>query len=370
MKSDKSIKHNTESTNDKGCILLTGGGTAGHVTPNLALLPHLKEAGYDIHYIGSEDGIERSLIASYDYVTYHAIPSGKFRRYFSLKNFTDPFRVLAGISRSKRILKELSPKLIFSKGGFVSVPVALSAKKIAPLVSHESDYTPGLANKISARYAEKVCVTFEDTKQFVGKKAVYTGTPIRGELFSGDRQRGLEFLGMSGEKPVLLIMGGSLGAEAVNRAVREALPELLQRFDIAHICGKGKVDASINREGYVQFEYVKEELPDVFAATSLLLSRAGANAVFEILALAKPALLVPLPSKSSRGDQILNAEYFKKRGYSDVLMQEDITPEVLKSRLFDLYSNRERYIKAMSSESAREGTKNVLNVIFETLDAK
>ena len=351
-------------------ILLTGGGTAGHVTPNLALLPHLKSAGFDIHYIGSEDGIERSLLSSYDYVTYHAIPSGKLRRYFSLKNFTDPFRVLAGISRAKKILKRVRPKLIFSKGGFVSVPVVLSAKHIAPIVSHESDYTPGLANKIGARFAEKVCVTFEDTKQFVGEKAVYTGTPIRDALFSGDREAGLKYLGFDGRKPVLLIMGGSLGAASVNQAVRNALSVLLSRFDIAHICGSGKVDSSIKRPGYVQFEYIREELPDVFAASDILLSRAGANAVFEFLALMKPALLVPLPSKSSRGDQILNAEYFKKRGYADVLMQEDVTPAVLVERLFELYSNRDKYVENMRGANAKDGTKSVLNVIFETMGEK
>lgn len=359
----------THGTDKKPVVLLTGGGTAGHVTPNLALLPHLKSAGFDIHYIGSEDGIEKSLLSSYDYVTYHSIPSGKLRRYFSLKNFTDPFRVIAGISRAKKILKKLRPKLVFSKGGFVSVPVVLSAKRIAPVVSHESDYTPGLANRIGSRYAKKVCVTFEDTKQFVGKKAVYTGTPIRDELFSGNAEAGFKFLGLDGKKPLLLIMGGSLGAEAVNRAVRCALPELLTRFDIVHICGAGKVDKSVDAPGYVQHEYIKEELSDVFAATSIMLSRAGANAVFEVLALMKPALLVPLPSKSSRGDQILNAEYFKKRGYSDVLMQDDMTPELLTERLFSLYDAREKYIERMAKESAREGTKNVLNVIFETLDA-
>lgn len=351
-------------------IILTGGGTAGHVTPNLALLPHLRDAGYDIHYIGSEDGIEKTLLSSYDYVTYHSIPSGKLRRYFSLKNFTDPFRVLLGISRAKKIIKKLRPKLVFSKGGFVSVPVVLGAKRIAPVISHESDYTPGLANRISSRYAKKVCVTFEDTMQFVGEKAVYTGTPIRDELFAGDADKGFKFLGLSGKKPVLLVMGGSLGAEAVNRALREALPELLTRFDIAHICGAGKVDPSAIVPGYVQFEYIKEELADVFAAASIMLSRAGANAVFEILALMKPALLVPLPSKSSRGDQLLNAEYFKKRGFSKVLLQEDITPELLTEQLFELYSEREKYSDRMAQESAREGTKNVLNVIFETLDAE
>ncbi len=353
----------------KDIILLTGGGTAGHVTPNLALIPDLIQAGFEIHYIGSKDGIERSLINTCPDVTYHAISSGKLRRYFSLKNMTDPFRVLKGMFESKRILKRLRPRLIFSKGGFVSVPVVISAKRIAPVISHESDYTPGLANRIGTKYAKKICVTFEDTKAFVGQKAVYTGTPIRRELFSGDRSAGLSYLGFDGIKPILLMMGGSLGASAVNDALRLALPKLLPHFDVAHICGNGKIDESLSLPGYAQFEYIKDPLPDVFAATDIVISRAGANAVFEFLALKKPALLIPLPAANSRGDQILNAKYFRKRDYADVLLQEDMTPDTLAERVLLLYDERSKYIDAMKKADAARGTDNVLNVIFETIAA-
>lgn len=198
-------------------IILTGGGTAGHVTPNLALLPRLRAEGYEIHYIGTAEGIEKSLVDGLEGVTYHTISAGKLRRYFSLKNLTDPFKVVGGIFQAKRIINKVKPDVVFSKGGFVSVPVVIAAKGMAPIVAHESDYTPGLANKITAKFADRVCVTFEDTLKYVGAKGVHTGTPIRPELYGGDRQRGLDFTGFSGEKPILLTMGGSQGAQAHKR---------------------------------------------------------------------------------------------------------------------------------------------------------
>lgn len=354
---------------NKKIIVLTGGGTAGHVTPNIALLGELKKAGFEIHYIGSKDGIEKELIAAQKGVAYHEISSGKFRRYFSLKNFTDPFRVGHGISQSKKIIKTLKPDLVFSKGGFVSVPVVIAAKGKCPIVCHESDYTPGLANKIAARYADTICVTFEDTLKYTDKaKSIHTGTPIRGELFSGDRQKGLDFLGFSGNKPIILVMGGSLGAEAVNTAVRSALPELTKKFDIIHLCGKGKLDESIDKSehpGYRQYEYISAELPDLMACTDLAISRSGANSVFEFLALRIPAIFVPLTLEQSRGDQILNAEYCEKKGYSAVLQQKDVTPESLMSKVNEVYENRSRYISAMESDKTLNGTERVLEVILK-----
>ncbi|MEG1559563.1 MAG: undecaprenyldiphospho-muramoylpentapeptide beta-N-acetylglucosaminyltransferase [Clostridia bacterium] len=348
-------------------IILTGGGSAGHVTPNLALIPKLVDDGFEIHYIGTVDGIERKLIANVDGVIYHVVSAGKLRRYFSIKNFTDPFKLIKGISQAKKIIKDVKPNVIFSKGGFVSVPVVIAAKKRAPVISHESDYTPGLANKIGAKYAQKVCVTFLDTIKFVGKKAVHTGTPIRKELFMGKRERGLNFLGFSGEKPLLLAMGGSLGAQGLNAALRSALPELLKLYDIVHICGAGKVDEDRKEKGYAQFEYIRQELPDVFAAADFALSRAGANAIFEFLALHKPALLVPLPSANSRGDQDQNADYFVKKGYAMSVKQEELSPEKLLTLLTELYEKRKFYEGNMEKEPTANGTNRVYNVIMEVM---
>lgn len=351
-------------------IILTGGGSAGHVTPNIALLPMLREQGFKIHYIGTKDGIEAKLIGEEKGVEFHAIASGKLRRYFSLKNFTDPFKVIKGVVQSKRIIRSLKPDVVFSKGGFVSVPVVIAAKGKCPVICHESDYTPGLANRIAAHYATKVCVTFEDTLKYSKGNAVHTGTPIRRELYGGSREKGLEFMGFSGSKPVIMVMGGSLGALALNEAVRAALPKLTAHFDIVHLCGRGKVDERIKHPGYVQYEYIAQGLPDLLAATSIVVSRAGANAVFEFLALGIPALLVPLPLEASRGDQLLNAEYVRKKGYAMVLPQEDITPAVLYDRIMELYANREAMIGRMKSDPTLDGTEEVLGVILESIGAQ
>ena len=350
-------------------IILTGGGSAGHVTPNLALLPQLQAEGIEVHYIGTADGIERTIVSERSDITYHVISSGKLRRYFSWKNFTDPFRVLRGMFQARRIMREVKPAAVFSKGGFVSVPVVIAAHgKHIPVVTHESDYTPGLANKINAKFADKICVTFEDTLSHVGAKGVHTGTPIRPELYEGDKARGLSFLGFDDKKPILLVMGGSLGAAAVNDAVRAALPKLLLSYDIVHLCGKGKVEESLAQPGYRQFEYVNEELPDVLAATDIVVSRAGANAVFEFLALSKPALLIPLPRSASRGDQILNAGYFARKGFAMVLEQESLTPETLLDAVNDLYDRRLSFIATMSAEPLADGTDEVLAVIRSAME--
>lgn len=350
-------------------IILTGGGSAGHVTPNLALLPQLQAEGIEVHYIGTADGIERTIVSERSDITYHVISSGKLRRYFSWKNFTDPFRVLRGMFQARRIMREVKPAAVFSKGGFVSVPVVIAAHgKHIPVVTHESDYTPGLANKINAKFADKICVTFEDTLSHVGAKGVHTGTPIRPELYEGDKERGLSFLGFDDKKPILLVMGGSLGAAAVNDAVRAALPKLLASYDIVHLCGKGKVEESLAQPGYRQFEYVNKELPDVFAATDIVVSRAGANAVFEFLALSKPALLIPLPRSASRGDQILNAGYFARKGFAMVLEQESLTPETLLDAVNDLYDRRLSFIATMSAEPLADGTDEVLAVIRSAME--
>jgi UDP-N-acetylglucosamine--N-acetylmuramyl-(pentapeptide) pyrophosphoryl-undecaprenol N-acetylglucosamine transferase len=349
-------------------ILLTGGGSAGHVTPNLALIPRLKAEGFELHYIGTADGIEHALVASRGDVTYHIVSSGKLRRYFSFKNFTDPFRVVKGIFQARRVIKEVNPDVLFSKGGFVSLPVVLATNRKIPVVTHESDYTPGLANRIIARRADTICVTFEDTLLYVGKKAVHTGTPIRPELYEGSKEEGLKLLGFTGVKPVLLVMGGSQGAQAVNEAVRAALQTLTESFDVVHLCGKGKLCPPPAFGGYMQYEYMSEELPHVIAAADIVVSRAGANSVFEFLALAKPALLIPLPRAASRGDQILNAGYFAKKGYAMVLEQEKLTPETLVQSVRTLYENRLSYIARMSADETADGTDEILRVIRDAAE--
>ena len=346
-------------------IILTGGGTAGHVTPNIALLPSLKELGYDVLYVGSYNGMEKGLIEK-EGIPYRGIATGKLRRYFDLKNFTDPFRVIKGFFEAKKIIREYKPDVVFSKGGYVSVPVVRAAKAAhIPAVIHESDMTPGLANKLSYSAAAKICCNFPETLSLIPKdRGVLTGSPIRAELFSGSRENGQRLTGFTDEKPVLLVIGGSLGAVPVNKAVRSALPELLKHFQIAHICGKNNVDESLEgTPGYRQYGYISDELKDFFALADIMLSRAGANAISEIAALRKPNVLIPLSAAASRGDQILNAESFEKQGFSRVLKEEDITDEALVSTLTDTWARRAEYISAMEKSSAANGVERVIAVI-------
>lgn len=352
-------------------IIMTGGGTAGHVTPNLALLPTLEKDGFSIVYIGSKKGIEREIIQEQTDLPYYAVSSGKLRRYFSFKNFVDPFKILRGYFQAKKIIRREQPDLVFSKGGYVSVPVVFAANKLqVPVVLHESDYTPGLANRLCMPKADKVCVSFEAAAKHIEKgKCVVTGSPVREELFSGSREGGLRRAGFSGEKPVLLIMGGSLGAQAVNEAVDAVLDSLLETFDIIHIRGREKLNPQLEgKKGYAQYEYVSEELPDIFAAADLMISRAGANAIFEILALCLPALLIPLPREASRGDQILNAEFFRSKGFSHVLQQSDITPKTMLEAIHALHADADALRDAMKNSGISNGTQNVIQVIYSVLE--
>lgn len=348
-------------------IVLTGGGSAGHVTPHIALLPSLKEHGFDIYYIGSRHGIEKELISDLG-IPYYGISTGKLRRYFSLKNFTDPFRVVKGMREARKLIKKIKPDVVFSKGGFVSVPVVQAAHKLGvPVVLHESDMTPGLANKMMLSSATKLCCNFPETvKHLPPEKAVLTGTPIREELLSGDAARGRAFAGLNNDKPVILIIGGSLGATAVNDMMRKILPDLLADFQIIHLCGKGKLDSSLaDTKGYVQFEYITDELADLFAACDMVVSRAGANAICEIAALGKPNLLIPLSLEASRGDQILNAQSFERQGLSKVLLEENMTEESLLAAIRELYANRDRYTEALASSDQGNSIDRVLQVILD-----
>ena len=350
-------------------IVLTGGGTAGHVTPNIALLPSLKAAGYEIWYIGSYNGIEERLIKEQN-IPYYGIDSGKLRRYFDWKNFSDPLRVIHGYAQAKKILSRLKPDVVFSKGGFVSVPVvrAASALHIRTII-HESDMTPGLANRLAIPAADKVCCSFPETLKYLPEgKAVLSGSPIRQELLTGERGKALELLHWeNSSKPTLLVIGGSQGSVAINNALRSNLDELLKEFRIIHLCGKGNLDSSLDgREGYVQFEYIQDELKDLFALADLVLSRAGANSICELLALRKPNLLIPLSAAASRGDQILNADSYKKQGYSMVLKEEDLTPESLLSALRQLNADRETYRAAMEKSSQSSAIDIIMGLITGT----
>ncbi|MBR2410046.1 MAG: undecaprenyldiphospho-muramoylpentapeptide beta-N-acetylglucosaminyltransferase [Lachnospiraceae bacterium] len=346
-------------------IVFTGGGTAGHVTPNIALFPAVKEAGYEISYIGSYEGIEKELITGQG-VTYYGISSGKLRRYFDPKNFSDPFKVIKGYVQAKKLLKKLNPNIVFSKGGFVSVPVVMAAKSCKiPCIIHESDITPGLANRLAIPSATKVCANFPETLNYLpAEKAVLTGSPIRKELFSGNKLKGLDLCGFTANKPVLLVIGGSTGAAAVNAAIRDLLPTLLQQFQVVHLCGKGKTDAAYDgRDGYIQFEYIDKELKDLFAAADVIVSRAGANAICELLALKKPNILIPLSAAASRGDQILNAESFERQGFSYVLKEEDVTNETLLSAVKEVFEHREKYVAAMNESNLNQAIETITEMI-------
>lgn len=352
-------------------IVLTGGGTAGHVTPNLALLPSLVERGYEIHYIGSYNGIERKLIEDAG-IPYDGISSGKLRRYFDLKNFTDPFRVIKGYAEARRLMKKYRPDVVFSKGGFVAVPVVLAAKHYKiPAIIHESDMTPGLANKLCIPSAAKICCNFPETLTYLPEdKAVLTGSPIRKELLEGDRLTGLQYTGLSAIKPVILVIGGSLGSVAVNKVVRQILPELLDMYQVIHICGKGHLEESlIGKPGYVQYEYVDTPLRHLFAAADLVLSRAGANSICEILALRKPNILIPLSAAVSRGDQILNARSFEKQGFSVVLEEEALDGTTLCRTIRESYENRHQYIQAMEKSSLSDAVGTVMGLISSFAEA-
>ena len=353
-------------TNQKK-IVLTGGGTAGHVTPNMALLPKLREDGWEILYIGSKTGIEKEICEK-NGVDYVAISSGKLRRYMNLKNLSDPFRVIKGFFEASSAIKKFRPDVVFSKGGFVAVPVvAAAAANGVPVISHESDMTPGLANKLAAPFSKKICCNFPETAELLpAGKGVVSGSPIREAILTGSREEGLRLAGFDGTRPVILVIGGSLGAQHVNEAIRGILEKLLAKYDIIHICGAGNVDESLSdKKGYKQYTFVTEELPHLFAAADLFVSRAGANAICEILALKKPNLLIPLSLAASRGDQILNAKSFAKQGFSKMLEEEDMTAETLEKAIDDLYAKRETYRTAMEQSQMNDGVKVITGLIRE-----
>lgn len=350
-------------------IVLTGGGTAGHVTPNIALLPGLLENSFDVSYIGSYKGIEKELIGALN-IPYYGISSGKLRRYLDLKNLSDPFKVIKGLGQSIRLLRKLKPDIVFSKGGFVSVPVVLAAKFCRiPVIIHESDITPGLANKIAIPAARKVCCNFPETLKYLPKdKAVLTGSPIRQELLSGNPGFARSYCHFEQGTPVLLVIGGSSGSKVINDAIRIQLPELLKNFQIIHLCGKGNLDNNlINTKGYAQFEYISQQLKDMFALADIVISRAGANAICELLALHKPNILIPLSAAASRGDQILNAKSFEKQGFSYVIEEENLTAATLQTAINTVSRKKESYIHAMAASGQMDSIQTILQIIEKEL---
>lgn len=352
-------------------IVLTGGGTAGHVTPNLALVPELRARGYEISYIGSYTGIEKELVEA-EGIPYTGIDSGKLRRYHSWQNLKDPFHVNKGFTEAHKYLRLNPPDVVFSKGGFVSAPVvwAAAALKI-PSIIHESDLTPGLANKLCFSSASKVCCSFPETLKFLpAGKAVLSGCPIRRELMKGSREAGLAFAGFDGSKPVLLVVGGSMGALSLNITLRGILPQLLESFDVVHLTGQGKADFGVSYPGYVQFEYVREEMKDLLTAADVVISRSGANAICELLALQKPNLLVPYGTAASRGDQVLNAESFVAQGFSTMLNEASMSPEDLLEGVRSLYANRQQYIDAMAASTQLNAVETICDLLDELTAGK
>ena len=351
-------------------IIMTGGGTAGHVTPNLALVPKLKENGFEIKYIGSIDGIEKEIITK-ENIPYYGISSGKLRRYFSMKNFTDPFKVMKGTIQALRIISKEKPDVIFSKGGFVAVPVVMAAslKKI-PVVAHESDMTPGLANKLSAPFCDKLCVTFRESLKYIkDNKGILTGSPIRQEILEGDKEKGKKICGFNDEKEIIFIMGGSLGSQLINNEIRKNLDKLLKEFNIIHICGKGNIDESLNnKKGYKQFEFVREELPHLMKCCDYIISRAGANSIFEFLALKKPTILIPLSRKASRGDQILNSKSFTKEGYSLMIEEEELKGDALYNKILELKSRKSEFITNMEKSESTNASETVVNILLKSIN--
>jgi len=322
-------------------ILFTGGGSAGHVSVNVALIPEFKKNGYQISYIGSKKGIEKEMIEKISGVEYHEISSGKLRRYFSWENFIDPFKVLKGIIDSIFILKKEKPEFVFSKGGFVSVPVCLAARILKiPVVLHESDLTPGLANKINIKFSN--------------------------HIFTRDKEEGYKFCEFNREKPVILVMGGSLGSKILNDYIWNNIEELTKKYQIIHLVGKNLLNKDIKAEGYCQYEFLSKELFDVFQIVDFTISRAGANALYEYLALEKPAILVPLGTNQSRGDQIENARFFEKNSFAKVVSEEEFA-SLKVSEIDDFYNNLAQYKDAMKRYKEEKKVINSVDDFYKKI---
>lgn len=335
-------------------IVLTGGGTAGHVIPALALLPMLKKTFDEIHFIGGANSVEQRLCEEAG-VIFHAVPCVKFRRKPCLDNLAIPFRLPQGIITAEKVIDAIKPCVIFSKGGFVALPASIGHGKV-PLVLHESDLKMGLANRISAPSADRILTAFES------ENGECVGSPIRQELYDGDAERARKSLNLrTHDKPILLVTGGSQGAQAINNVIFDALPTLLREYVVIHIVGEKNVDDR-KKSGYRQIGFTKD-IADLFALADCVVSRGGANTLFELISLKKPTVVIPLPkSGASRGDQEENAEYFRARGCVRVIEQSRLTADALIEEIESALNSREKLIRACSKIDA-DGTEKIARIL-------
>ncbi len=339
-------------------IVLTGGGTAGHVVPNLALKTYLQPHFGKLAYIGSFSGIEKNLVNSTGGFEYYGIDTVKLRRNKIFANFAIPYKFTRGVHQAKDILKKLNPAVVFSKGGYVSLPVVIAAHQLGiPVVAHESDLTMGLANKLSKHACSCICTTFKQTADKIGKKGLYTGSPL--EIHKSARPAFLA----TNKKPVLLITGGSLGAKAINEAAFGCAKELCSAFYCIHQVGKNQICPSINYSDYKQVEFA-DNMADLMQAADIVVCRAGSNTIFELAHYGKPMLLIPLPKGASRGDQVDNAKYFESQGFAKVLQQSDLDTDTLLKNVFDLYKERQNYSLKLKSATLPNGTQKIVNTIL------
>lgn len=344
-------------------IILTGGGSAGHCTPNMALIPYLKNDFDKIVYVGSKNGIEKEIVEKHQ-LPYYSISCGKLDRKNYIKNLSMPFKVIKGIFDAGKILDKEKPCVVFSKGGFVSVPTIIAAsKRKIPVISHESDYTVGLANKICSKFCKKVLTSFPETAKTLSN-GEFVGSPIRKTLYSASKVDALKTFGFSGQKPIILVTGGSQGATSLNSAIRQALPNLLPKFDVLHICGKNNLLQEKTPKGYFQTEYINK-MENAFAVASLCVSRAGANTLFELMSLKIPTILIPLPKGTSRGDQVLNAEYFQRLGLAQVLPQHILTEKSLLLSINSVYANRHNIMQNFQKTPVKDASRQISRLIAD-----
>lgn len=344
-------------------IVFTGGGTAGHIMPNIALIESMSD--YNIYYLGS-DGMEKKILKNYPNVKFITIPTVKFVRSLTPTNLLIPFKLLHSIKSCNQILKKIKPDIIFSKGGYVAIPVCLAGKKCnIPTITHESDLSLGLANKIIGRKAKCICCSFENTAKNIGKNAIFTGTPIRKDILHGNKNVVYLRHNISPTKPIILIVGGSLGARAINETIWNNIKSVTKNYIVLHIVGKNNINQSLTKiQNYYQIEFA-DDIQNYFSASNLVISRAGSNTIFELLELNKPMILIPLPKSASRGDQILNASKFQNLGYSEVILQENLNCEILLEKIKSTLLNSSKYIKNMKSSKYTNGTQKILDLIYK-----
>ncbi|MCL2569916.1 MAG: UDP-N-acetylglucosamine--N-acetylmuramyl-(pentapeptide) pyrophosphoryl-undecaprenol N-acetylglucosamine transferase [Firmicutes bacterium] len=348
-------------------IVFTGGGTAGHVVPNLAIFSHLRgESKFnDFHYIGSKSGIEKEIVSKNGGIRFHGITCEKFRRSLSPKNILIPFKVIKGISEAKKILKEISPKVVFSKGGFVTYPVVRAAKSLRiPIVIHESDISMGLANKMSAKHAHKILTSFEKTRDTLyekfDEKVIHTGSPIRREIFQGDKARIYSEFEFDKTKKNLLVIGGSLGAARLNESVSELMPEIWAEWNVLHVTGRGKMSGA-KFPNYTQVEYMNE-IWHVYDWADVVISRAGSNSVFELMALGKACIFIPL--STGRGDQIENIQVILEKNCGLVLFEENLTKDSLYRMICNAISHKNQLEMNARVFGGYNGIQKIINILY------